>query len=448
MAQIEAAISKADVPRIEASLTLLEKAVDIHKEMESEEELERVGQVTRRTKRRLSSLVEALRKAMEGEGAVQEGDFGKAALAFSGSKIDFETAGCDEYASMAEKKRDLSLKHARATLKHNPHRRKMGEPPLGSRPDPKIDPAGAARWDEEQRRYLREQEELDLSHPDVATEDMYYAATEASRRAEEMAMEAESRLKNALSGDGSEMDDIEKEAFIERLRREVEEREAEALMAELYASDLRLELKEKKAKERAMKKARDMLPSHVLQEMEWKKKSRDYYDTLKKLDLRLIPKDGDLVWLADKADFEVVRVDQIRLGERIIGVRLWLLAEESLQRTGGALEIVRLGEEVLSTSSSTGLSRSVHELFVLLRYYRLRERELEALAWRTEYTQEELSLLLEEVDERLMADASVCQAYAQIPCPAGSLDPTSDRASLGLGSAYKAPRFVVSRAFS
>jgi len=61
--------------------------------------------------------------------------------------------------------------------------------------------------------------------------------------------------------------------------------------------------------------------------------------------------------------------------------------------------------------------RSVEELFVLLQFYQLKRNYMEVLAWRTEYTEEELALLFEYRNNHLWAEESVIRAYAEIECP-------------------------------
>ena len=52
-------------------------------------------------------------KAQEAETMAAQGLFDSAGALFAACKVEFETAGCSDYAKMAEKKREVAIKHAR-----------------------------------------------------------------------------------------------------------------------------------------------------------------------------------------------------------------------------------------------------------------------------------------------------------------------------------------------
>ena len=106
--KMEIGISQGETESLEEGIVLLEEASSIYISIKEEEAAMRVQRFSVESQRRLSSMTEAIRKAQEGEEAAQEGKFEKASISFSGSKIDFESAGCLEYARMAENKRHVA----------------------------------------------------------------------------------------------------------------------------------------------------------------------------------------------------------------------------------------------------------------------------------------------------------------------------------------------------
>ena len=201
----------------------------------------------------------------------------------------------------------------------------------------------------------------------------------------------------------------------------------EATIAAAYAADLRAAVKRQEHDDRAAAQAAEA-------------GSPTAAEFCANMDGKMIGRDEALVMIAMKARFRVARVD--RLEQQ--GERVWLLAEESLQHSGPTLHIVRVGRVgVMSTGSPHAHERSVQELFVLLRFYGLRERQLEPLAWRTEFTSEELRMVLADRDAGLFSEPAICRAYAHIQCPDQSMDAVTDQSTMQVETKRPTTRFYV-----
>jgi len=403
-------VDACDIDAIEEATTLLTAAINI---------LTKVEAPGASTARELIKLLQGkekhLRKGMEKAAAAEEAAtqelWESAAELFRAARRAFEAAGCKEYATMAEKKWEVAIKHSKKAAKKR-KQRKFGDPPHGERPDETLDPMGAKRWDEEMKRCERERAELIASKPSSAAQNLAQDAKFQAQTDADIVANLEEELRKAKEKGGG----LDNDYQIRKLEAELEAGQASAHHSGAYAADMEGEVKRKEAeeKEEELRLARCKLNPAERTEQDRQNRADSYMRRVSEGGLTTIPVDKLCQDIALRAQFRVARVDKL---DHAGGERVWLLTEESRTLSGPTLHMVRVGRQVTSSGCPNGHMRSVEELFVLLQFYQLKRNYMEVLAWRTEYTEEELALLFEYRNNHLWAEESVIRAYAEIECP-------------------------------
>lgn len=94
----QGALSQCDVEAMREAVRLLEVAIPLFSKVQVHEEADICGALLQTFRRRLATMEEARSKASEGEDLAANSLFESAAELFDAARVDFEAAGCLEYA--------------------------------------------------------------------------------------------------------------------------------------------------------------------------------------------------------------------------------------------------------------------------------------------------------------------------------------------------------------
>lgn len=340
-------VEQCKIDSIQEAVTLLTAAINIFTKVGAPEGIAEAQKALKLLESKRRHLENAIAKAAEAEQAAEQEFWETAAELFNTAKLEFEAAGCSKYATMADKKRDVAIKHSKKAAKKRTQR-KFGEPPAGERPDGTLDLMGAKLWDEEMRRYERERAELKAGKPLSAAQNLAEDAREQARIDSNMVSNLEEELRTARAKGGG----LDNDYQIRKLQAELEAAQAAAQHSAVYAANMEAEIQKKEEEEKKEEErlARCKMNPAERTEEDRKNRAKAYLQHIKEAGLGLISADQLCADIAMRAQFRVARIDKL---EHAGGERVWLLAEESRMLTGPSLHMVRIGKQVIFSSALT-----------------------------------------------------------------------------------------------